>query len=54
MYKGHLRQCIVLFVVADGWLLLDIGCFVLFLNCLLHHAFWHQLALILFRFTISI
>ena len=27
----HLRQCIVLFVVAEVWLLLDIGWFVLFM-----------------------
>ena len=26
----HLRQCIALFAVAEGWLLLDIGWFVLF------------------------
>ena len=33
----HLRQCIALFAVAEGWLLLDIGWFVLFLkerNCI--------------------
>ena len=28
-----LRQCIVIFAVAEGWLLLDIGWFVLFLSC---------------------
>ena len=28
----HLRQCIALFAVAEGWLLLDIGWFVLFLD----------------------
>ena len=27
-----LRQCIATFAVAEGWLLLDIGCFVLFLH----------------------
>ena len=26
----HLRLCIALFAVAEGWLLLDIGWFVLF------------------------
>ena len=28
--SSHLRQCIALFAVAEGWLLLDIGWFVLF------------------------
>ena len=26
------RKCIAIFAVAEGWLLLDIGCFVLFLK----------------------
>ena len=29
-YTSHLRQCIALFAVAEGWLSLDIGRFVLF------------------------
>ena len=34
----HLRQCIALFAFAKGWLLLDIGWFVLFLN----YIFFYQ------------
>ena len=30
LYPSHLRQCIALFAVVEGWLLLDIGLFVLF------------------------
>ena len=34
---SHLRQCISVFAVAERWLLLDIGWFVLFLkNCIFH------------------
>ena len=34
----HLRQCIALFAVAEGWLLLDVGWFVLFLEVGLYHT----------------
>ena len=30
LYPPHLSQCIALFAVAEGWLLLDIGWIVLF------------------------
>ena len=34
----HLKQCIALFAVAERWLLLDIGLFVLFFSAKVTHT----------------
>ena len=49
----HLRQCIALFAVAEGWLLLDSGCFIcgrrgwLLLDSGCFFLFWHKFFLTL-------
>ena len=37
LYPPLLSQCIATFAVTEGWLLLDIGLFVLFFKSGVHH-----------------
>ena len=42
VYPPLLRQCIAVFAVTEGWLLLDIGWFVLFFSIIGWWSVWHS------------